>query len=73
MQPLLLECAARFPQNLKNVPPDFGPLTSNERTSILCALYRFNIFQALYAYPDTDQDSWEQDGLDQLLGETMAG
>ncbi|KAK4246572.1 hypothetical protein C7999DRAFT_33004 [Corynascus novoguineensis] len=67
--PLLLECAARFPQNLKNALPDFGPLNGTERTRILRALYQFDIFQALYAYLDTDQDSWEQEGLDQFLGE----
>jgi hypothetical protein len=53
--PLVLECAPRFIANLDpETPPRLGALGTTERTRLLRALYRFQIFQNLYGSPEPD-------------------
>ncbi|KAK4034323.1 hypothetical protein C8A01DRAFT_49262 [Parachaetomium inaequale] len=55
IQPLLLECAARFQQNLENPSTELGTCWSTtERIRPLRALYRFEIFQDLFGYHDPE-------------------
>jgi hypothetical protein len=59
-QPLVVDCAALFLQNLGvESPPELGSLRDRERVRLLRALYRFQIYQDLFA---TDRTmSWYSD------------
>ncbi|KAK3292882.1 uncharacterized protein B0H64DRAFT_403008 [Chaetomium fimeti] len=57
VQPLVTDCATLFLQNLKvQNPAELGSLRKIERTRLLRALYRFQIYQDLFANDGTGSD-----------------